>query len=54
MLAIIAAKHLRTFLERSRFNLITAHWCPSHQNIAPNNRVDKMAKEALTHPMYTC
>lgn len=50
MCAILAAKTLRQFLERSPDHEIHLHWCPAHQGIALNEAVDALAKQGAEGP----
>lgn len=43
--AVLACKHLRTFLSASPQRKLVLHWCPAHIGIDLNERVDELAKD---------
>jgi ribonuclease HI len=44
--AIGCCKSIRTFLEKRPNRRVILRWCPSHQDVAENEDVDRMAKQA--------
>lgn len=48
--AILAAKHVRTFLGSRQDRIVELHWCPGHQSIRLNDLVDALAKNGATGP----
>lgn len=50
MLAIQAARSVRTFLQANPCRKLHLHWCPAHCDIDANELVDKLAKKASYQP----
>lgn len=48
--AVMAAKHLRSFLKSRPDRVVELHWCPGHQNIRLNELVDALARNGATGP----